>query len=122
MIDDDTMRFDDGVRGRHRASLEQISPRVRAQLAQRRHAALRGATPHRSHRMGYAAAFAALCALAIGVQFRNPPSRAQDANANPTIAMATSAGPARADSTMLDQDPDFYAWLASPDAMQVAME
>ncbi len=29
----------------------------------------------RSHRFGYAAAgFAALCALAVGLQFRNPPS------------------------------------------------
>lgn len=120
MINDETTRFDDALRGHHRASLQQVSPHVCAQLAQRRHAALRGSSPHRSHRFGYVAAgFAALCALAIGVQLRNPPSP------SPTTAMAittVTATPARADSTMLDQDPDFYAWLASSDAMQVAME
>lgn len=119
---DETTHFDDALRGHHRASLEQLSPRVRAQLAQRRHAALRGVSvsPHRNHRLGYVAAgFAAVCALAIGVQFRNPPT-AGTAPAS-VIAAATNVS-ARADSTMLDQDPDFYAWLASPDAMQVAME
>ena len=120
MSTEDTTQFDDRVRGHHRVSLERLSPRVRAQLAQRRHAALRGASGARSHRFGFAAAgFAAVCALAIGVQFRNPPPQAPAANA---IAAATTATPARAESTMLDQDPDFYAWLASPDAMQVAME
>ena len=76
--------------------------------------------PRRSHRLGFAAAgLAALCALAIGVQFRNPPT-AGPAQSN--VVAATTATCVRADSTMLDQDPDFYAWLASPDAIQVAME
>lgn len=120
MIDDQTARFDDAVRGHHRGALERVSPRVRAQLAQRRHAAVRGDTGHRSHRFGFATAgFAALCALAIGVQFRNPPSPVT----TPVTAVASVAATAtRSDSTMLDQDPDFYAWLASSDAMQVAME
>lgn len=122
MIKDGTTRFDEALRGHHRESLQQVSPRVHAQLAQYRHAALRGASPHRKHRLGLgfaAAGFAALCALAIGVQFRKPPAQ----TLAPTEAVATTnATPARADTTMLDQDPDFYAWLASPDAMQVAME
>ncbi|MDI1254425.1 hypothetical protein [Thermomonas sp.] len=120
MINDETTRFDDALRGHHRASLQQVSPRVLAQLAQRRHSALRGSTPQRSHRLGFAAAgFAALCALAIGVQFRNPPSPGP----MPVVATANvTATPSSTDSTMLDQDPDFYAWLASSDAMQVAME
>ncbi|MEO6155803.1 MAG: hypothetical protein ABIP16_08775 [Thermomonas sp.] len=113
-------RFDDTLRGHHDASLHALSPRVRAQLAQRRHAVMRGATATRYHRFGYAAALAALCALAIGLQFRNPPSPAWAAPA--AVATTTRLVPARADSTMLDQDPDFYAWLASADAMQVAME
>lgn len=120
MTHDQITRFDGALRAHHDASLQQLSPRVRAQLAQRRHTALRGAAATRSHRFGYAAAgFAALCALAIGLQFRHLPS--PDAAPAAVIAAAT-ANPARADSTMLDQDPDFYAWLASTDAMQVAME
>jgi len=119
-MSDETSRFDDVLRGHHRASLVELSPKVRAQLAQRRHAALRGSSPHRSHRWGFAAAgLAALCALAIGVQFRNPPTSSPAADG--MLASTTSAA-VRADSIILDQDPDFYAWLASPDAMQVAME
>ncbi|MEO5628769.1 MAG: hypothetical protein ABIQ62_03230 [Thermomonas sp.] len=121
MIHDEQMtHFDDTLRGHHDASLQALSPRVQAQLAQRRHAVLRSSLPQRSHRFGFAAAgFAALCALAVGLQFRNPPSPAP----TPTMAVATTtAVPARAASTMLDEDPDFYAWLASADAMQVAME
>ena len=120
MMMDESSRFDDALRGHHRASLDQLSPKVSAQLAQRRHAALRGTAPHRNHRLGFAAAgFAALCALAIGVQFRNPPT---PSTAPDTILASTTSAPARADNIILDQDPDFYAWLASSDAMQVAME
>ncbi len=117
---DESTRFDEALRGHHRASLDQLSPKVSAQLVQRRHAALRGSAPHRSHRFGFAAAgFAALCALAIGVQLRTPPT---PSSAPSTILASTTSAPARADSIILDQDPDFYAWLASSDAMQVAME
>ena len=120
MMSDETNRFDEALRGHHRASLVALSPKVVAQLAQRRHAALRGTSPQRSHRLGFAAAgFAALCALAIGVQFRTPPTPSA---APDTILASTTSAPARADSIILDQDPDFYAWLASSDAMQVAME
>ena len=120
MMTDETTRFDEALRGHHRVSLEQLSPQVRAQLAQRRHAAPRGSSPQRSHRFGFAAAgFAALCALAIGVQFRTPPTPSA---APDTMVASTNTISARTDSIILDQDPDFYAWLASSDAMQVAME
>jgi hypothetical protein len=62
-----------------------------------------------------AAGFAALCALAIGLQFGSMPA---PASLDPGIA-STSATP---DTTMLDEDPEFYAWLASADAQQIAME
>lgn len=117
---DDSTHMDDTLRGHHRASLEQLSPRVRAQLAQRRHAALRGPLPHRRFQLGYAAAgVAAVCALAVGIQVRTPPSQPVSAAASGAAATVT---PASTYSTVLDQDPDFYAWLASSDAMQVAME
>jgi hypothetical protein len=120
MIDDITNRFDAALRGHHAASLQQLSPRVRAQLVQRRNSALRGTPAIRRHRFGYVAAgLAALCALAFGMQFRSAPSL----GASPTtVIAAATATPTRSESTMLDQDPDFYAWLASTDAMQVAME
>lgn len=118
--DDDTTRFDHALRGHHDACLQALSPRVRAQLAQRRRAALRGSKPTGSHRFAYAAAgVAALCALAIGLQF---PKLPPPVTAPAQVVESTNASPARTASTMLDEDPDFYAWLASSDAMQVAME
>ena len=123
MMNDESTRFDDALRGHHRASLEQLSPKVRAQLVQRRHAALRASSPPRRHGFGYAAAgFAALCALAIGVQFRTPPGTGVVKDTQDRMLTSTTASPAGADGIILDQDPDFYAWLASSDAEQVAME
>jgi ferric-dicitrate binding protein FerR (iron transport regulator) len=110
--------FDATLRARHQASLERLSPRVQAQLAQRRHAALRGVPARRTHGFRYAAGFAALCALAIGLQVGIMP-----APTTPATSPATGLGSATAaDATLLDEDPEFYAWLASSDAQLVAME
>lgn len=110
--------FDATLRARHQASLERLSPRVQAQLAQRRNAALRGLPVRRAHGVRYAAGFAALCALAIGLQFGIMPTPDTSAMAPATgTASTTTAG-----ATMLDEDPEFYAWLASSDAQLVAME
>jgi hypothetical protein len=109
--------FDAAIRARHQASLDRLSPRVHAQLAQRRNAALRGQAVRRGHGLRYAAAgFAALCALAIGLQFGTLPAPVAPA----TTAAQASASPSV--GTMLDEDPEFYAWLASSDAQLVAME
>lgn len=120
MTDHHDHPFDAALRARHQAALERLSPRVQAQLAQRRNAALRGeGSARRGHGLRFAAAsFAALFALAIGLQqLRTTPAPAAPATAH--IAPTPSV---TADSTMLDEDPDFYAWLASPDAQLVAME
>lgn len=112
--------FDAALLARHAVSLERLSPRVQAQLAQRRNAALRGGDARgRRHGVRYAAAgFAALCALAIGLQFGIAPRPTA-----PTAASGVASTPSAAtDATMLDEDPEFYAWLASSDAQQVAME
>ncbi len=112
-IDD---RFDAGLRAHHAAAVARVTPATRAQLAQRRHAALRGDRPRATHGMRYGlTAFAALCALAVGLQLRQPESPA----AQPSLA-GVEATP-RPD-TLLDEDPEFYAWLASTDARLVAME
>lgn len=116
----DNDRFDNALRRHHTASLARLSPQVSAQLAQRRNAAMRGEAVRRGHglRVG-AAAFATLCALAIGLQMR-PDAPPGPAPVDATLASVAPNG--RAHATMLDEDPEFYAWLASSDAQQVAME
>lgn len=113
--------LDAAIRAHHAAALERTSPHVRAQLAQRRNAALRGDRVRGGRGFRYAAAgFAALGALAIGLQLGDVPPAARPAMP-PGIA-ATPAASAVGATTMLDEDPDFYAWLASSDAQLVAME
>ena len=109
--------FDRALRQHHAEAVERLSPRVRAQLAQRRNAALRGERVAPARGMRYAAAgFAAICALAIGLQFGMMPAPGTPAAG---IASGTASS---TDATMLDEDPEFYAWLASADAQQIAME
>lgn len=114
--------FDAALRARHAEALEQLSPRVRAQLAQRRHAALRGQAQPRARRNGlrYAiAGFAAIGVLGLGLQLQ--PARIAPPT-TPSTSVATVATAETRGDTLLDQDPEFYAWLASPDAQQLAME
>ncbi|MFT4179960.1 MAG: hypothetical protein QM612_10975 [Thermomonas sp.] len=110
--------FDRAIQQRHADAVAKLSPRVQAQLAQRRNAALRGDVPARAtgFRLRHAgAAFAAVFALAIGMQLHNP-SPVVTPPAGSTPLAVQDAG------TLLDEDPEFYAWLASPDAQLVAME
>ena len=75
-------RFDAAIRAHHQASLDRLSPRTQAQLAQRRNTALRGEGMRRGHGFRYAAAgFAALGALAIGLQFGTLPTTTGPATA-----------------------------------------
>jgi hypothetical protein len=113
-------RFDAAVRARHATALAHLSPQVRAQLAQRRGAALRGQPPGpRQHRLRFAVAgFATLCALALGVRLYP-----QGAPSTPAVAPAPAQlASAPGGSLPLDEDPDFYAWLGSADAPRLAME
>ena len=114
-------RFEEALRQHHAVSLERLSPQVQAQLVQRRNAAGRGQAVHRGAglRAG-AAAFATLCALAIGLQLRTGAVPETDLPSQVVAPAATGAS--RTQATMLDEDPEFYAWLASSDAQQVAME
>ena len=118
----DTMLLDATLRARHAVSLQHLSPRVQVQHAQRRNAALRGESTRRRSRHGYryaAAGFAAVFALMIGLRFGPaPPNTATDAG----TAMVVTAADASTNVTMLDEDPEFYAWLGADDSQQVAME
>ena len=124
MNGNDTNRFDDALRGQHAIAVQRISPRVRAQLAQRRNAALRGEhSTVAAHGHGFryaAAAFAAVFALAIGIQLR--PVHPATGTPATSVAATTATGQDRTSTTMLDEDPSFYAWLDSSDVRQLAME
>jgi hypothetical protein len=125
--------FDTRVRAVHDASLERLSPRVQAQLAQRRRAALQGARAHRARGLlPWAGMATAGLALALVVQLRPPavpPRAAASVAATPPAAAplpAARSAPTRAaavDTRMasrtdadaiapdLTQDPEFYLWL-----------
>lgn len=126
------------ARDAHAASLDHLSPRVQAQLAQRRRAATQS---RRSAARGWpmlATASTAALALAIGVFVLRddgaPPSQVADAPATtpatvaPRLADAASPLPdtliaaefGAADAAgygTFDEAPDFYAWLGSQDAL-----
>lgn len=127
---DSNKRVDSAIRARHAESLEHLSPRVRAQLQQRRRAALAGQAPGASRspwRFAFplAAAFA-VGALAIGLQLRTPEAPTQVVATPPApAAQQVAALPGAEDATAtatLEENPDLYVWLASDDAALMAME
>lgn len=115
-----TDRFDAAIRAHHADALARLSPRVQAQLAQRRNAALRGEAraTARPHRLRLAlAGVAALCALALGLRLQTQPPAGTPSTAPAAAPVQYASG-----STALEEDPDFYAWLGSSDAPMLAME
>lgn len=126
------LRFDALIRAYHAESLRRLSPRVAAQLAQRRNAALRGQSSAKtscmlSRRQMLATGLAAVCALALGLRFMPTQPQVAPADSATMAAATTTLDPAhdhasQALATALDEDPDFYAWLGSADARQVALE
>lgn len=114
------MPFDDRARAVHAQALHALSPRVQAQLAQRRHAALASGTSARaSHaRWGWIGAAATACVLVVALQVG--PSLRAPTEAPRTIA-AVQEAPADPGS-LLAEDPDFYLWLASGESQAYAME
>jgi hypothetical protein len=118
MTDDPT--FDRHARQLHAASLDALSPRVQAQLAQRRRAALASDTARRATpaRWGWAGAAATACVLVVALQLRPPAEAPVDVPR--TIA---AVEPAAADpGAMLAEDPEFYLWLASGESQAYAVE
>ncbi|MGH8031182.1 MAG: hypothetical protein ACREO8_02170 [Luteimonas sp.] len=120
-------RFDAAMRAHHARAIDNVSPRVAAQLQLRRRAALAGTastTTSTRRRFGWpmgaavGATFAALLAVAIGIQM--PPSITTQ-SANTPMAIAANLADDDGD-TLLDENPDFYLWLASSDAGALAME
>lgn len=101
--------FDRAMRGLHAQALTQVSARTRARLRASRTAAIHPA-PARGLRWAVAGGFAAIFALAIGLQWRGPASTGPA----PTQTAAIEAVDYGAVAT-LDENPDLYLWLASND-------
>jgi hypothetical protein len=118
----DGMGFDRMARAAHAQSLEALSPRVRAQLQQRRRAAFAaggaGSSPALHRRHGWA--WLGAPALALALAFAAPWQVARDPAPASTLAAGAAAG--NAAPATLEQDPDFYLWLASSDAVALASE
>ncbi len=111
-------RFDAAMRNLHRGSLGQLSPQVRWRLKPAAPEAKGGvAGRFGDFRIGplWAGAFAAMFAVAVGVGLWRNAGPAAPAAAPAPVAVEDAA-------TVLGEDPDFYAWLASADADLVAME
>jgi hypothetical protein len=118
--------FDIALRKIHADAVAQVSARTQAQLHQRRRAALSAQSSTAAgaqgtaRRFGWplAASFAAILAVVVGVQMR------QDSlPASPSPALVTSeTDDIGATIATLDENPDFYLWLASTDAVALASE
>lgn len=108
--------FDDAMRELHGASLRQLTPSLRWKLRPARIAAPRRKPWLRDWRVGiaFAGVSAAVFALAIGPGLREPATPSAPAD-NALLSASDETG-------VYDQDPDFYAWLASEDVDLVAME
>ncbi|MCL1634430.1 hypothetical protein M2650_07265 [Luteimonas sp. SX5] len=112
--------FDAAMRERYRVAAGSTSVATRARLRQARHAAAAGETRRHgfSWPLLFGGAAAAVFAIAFGLGLRKEA-------ALPAPEIAASAASAADDyetASALEQDPDFYAWLGSPDAELVAVE
>ena len=117
-------RFDAIARDVHASALDALSPRTRAQLQLRRRASLQPAPAPRLRTLAWPiAAACAVAALAIGWQLRGPGPMPMDAPpAAPMVAANPTVGDDGSATLVLDENPEFYEWLASSDAAALAME
>jgi hypothetical protein len=115
-------QLDDMARAAHAQALRALGPRVQAQQHNRRKAALAagvgaGVRTEPANHRGWA--WVAAPALALVLAFGMPWRTAREPAA--AGARVAAAQPVEAQAT-LDQDPDFYLWLASSDAVALASE
>jgi hypothetical protein len=120
--DDRNERFDAAMRALHQDALGQLTPSVRWRLkpaASRAHGGVAGRFAQSRIGPVWAGAMAAVFAVAVGVGLWRSTEPAGVATAPAQVAVEQGASDA---ATVLGEDPDFYAWLASADADLVAME
>ena len=112
--------FDVRLRDTWRIAVDAVPPTLAWRL---RPARTRVRTQRAPVRWPLGAAFAAAAVIALAIGLRPHAARAPDSTS--VVATATTSGSdASTDdiTAALDRSPDFYAWLASPDAEQLAME
>ncbi|KRD75464.1 hypothetical protein [Lysobacter sp. Root983] len=112
--------FDEAARALHRRALGELSAPTRARLRLARHAANADVrAPRRGMGWALASGCAAVFALAIGLQLQRTPQPAALPVAAPAVAGLPAPEAAAYDSSTalasLDENPDFYLWLASAD-------
>jgi hypothetical protein len=107
--DDDA--FDARVRETWRTAIGAVPPT----LGWRQRPATRETPASARWPLGVTLAAAAVVAIALGLRLH--PAALPEAT--PARVLAANAADATA---TLDRNPDFYAWLASPDAEQLALE
>ncbi|MEO5565774.1 MAG: hypothetical protein ABIR05_03845 [Luteimonas sp.] len=119
--------FDRKAKAVHAQALMAPSARVRAQLHNRLQAAMSGMgassnskNSHPLHRWSWATAAVLVLALMLAAPWRSVQEQVAPAN----LAQGPGQLPANSATGLatLDQDPDFYLWLASSDAVSLAME
>ena len=117
----DNEHLDRRLRALHADAIDQVSAATMAQLHRRRQDALAGKAP-RGFGWPVPAAIAATLAVAIGLGL-GLGSLEPAAPGQPPAVVAQGDADALEDALDgLDQNPDFYAWLASSDAELLAME
>lgn len=118
----DNERFDQAMRGLHARAVSDVSATTMAQLHRRRHAVLQGEAHPR--RLGWpaAATFASLLVVAIGLGFGLQTTSEPPAPSAPVATADTPVDEADDAYAALDENPDFFLWLASSDATLLAME
>lgn len=117
------LRFDRAARALHAEALRSVTPQVRSQLQQARHAASRAGHAKRSLAWTWAGSTAVLAlVLGVGVQYQRSPMGTSSAPlatvpaADPTLEIFERGDPQVDDLlAALDESPDFYLWLAAND-------
>jgi anti-sigma-K factor RskA len=119
--------LDDVARALHAEALAQLPSRTLAQLRTRR-SRVRPAAVRRTPALGWGlAATAAVAVLAVAFGLRMDPS-APDLPGDrhvaglPGAAVEATEASYRQTYAALDEDPDFYLWLATTDVQPLAME
>jgi hypothetical protein len=110
---DQPMPFEDAARSAHQASLENLSPRVRAQLAQRRRAALAGPR-EAGFKVWPMLALGSTAALALAVGLFVLRGADDAGTAPPQPAMAVERPDAAADDTIADDSTSTTSPAVAP--------
>ena len=116
----DPHAFDQRAGATHQAAVRSLSPQARAQLQRRTRLALAGAQPAVAMRPRWG--WIAAPALALAIAFALPRPDAHDAGTAAPATVAGGTAPPAELAAPLEQDPDFYLWLASADADALARD